>query len=160
MNATTIHAAAAGGAAPGPEGQRKLAGGGAKRNHRDQNRITVTPRRGGGTGAWSFSGAPAGARSCFCLSGGSRSLRSLHHRLISIRPSGEMLVCIFRPSLHHRLISIRPPGEIFGPHISLINRSHLHFSSLPKTITPLLPITPSLHYSITPSAHNSPSRHA
>src|SRR5688500_8002737 len=104
MDAATIHGATAGSAAPGPEGQRKLAGGGAKRNHRDQNRITITPRRGGGTGVPGVSpDAPAGARSFFCLgSGGSRSRRSLHHRLISIRPR----------------------GEITGPHVSLINDSH------------------------------------
>src|SRR5688572_29069567 len=91
MNVATIHVAAAGGAAPGPEGPRKLAGGGAKRNHRDQNRVTITPRRGGGTGVPGVSpDAPAGARSSFCLgSGGSRSRRSLHHRLISNSPSGR-----------------------------------------------------------------------
>src|SRR5688572_23071062 len=107
MDAATIHGATAGSAAPGPEGQRKLAGGGAKRNHRDQNRVTITSRRGGGTGAWRCPSAPAGAQLFFFGSGGSRSLRSRHHRLISVRP----------------------PGEIVGPHISLSNDSCLQFSS-------------------------------
>ena len=72
----------------GPEGQRKLAGGRAKRKPPD-HRMKTTSAPDGAAEPRGISRAPAGAHDFLTKrSGGSRSLRSLHHRLISVRPPG------------------------------------------------------------------------
>ena len=71
----------------GPEGRRKLAGGGAKRTPPDRRlKRNNHPGMGVGTRA---PRAPAGAHDFLTArSGGVRSLHSLDHRLISSRPPG------------------------------------------------------------------------
>src|SRR5215213_7384651 len=92
----------------GPEGREKLAGGAAKRNDRNRDRLTITPRRGGRSARLNLSRAPAGARPSLAIaSGGSRSLRSLHHRLICLRPPGDKAApsIALRPRLYSSSIS-------------------------------------------------------
>src|SRR5579862_2900148 len=75
-----------------PEASWKLAGGVAQRNHRNLQ-TTIPPRMGRQIQGWlSRSNAPAGAIRHGGFSGGSRSLRSLHHRLISEVRSEERRV--------------------------------------------------------------------
>ena len=75
-----------------PEGQRKLAGRQVRRRRTQppDHRPTLTSAPEGAAEAWHrFSRAPSGAHGLVAMrSGGSRSLRSLHHRLISISPPG------------------------------------------------------------------------
>jgi hypothetical protein len=72
---------------PAPEGRRKLAGGGAKRNHRDRSKKIVrvpggTPDRNSRQDQ-SRSGALSGRVVLSCVSGAYASLR---RRLISVAP--------------------------------------------------------------------------
>jgi len=85
VGAGVVHALIGGN---GPEGQRKLAGGRAKRKPPD-HRMKTTSAPDGAAEPRGISRAPAGAHDFLTKrSGGSRSLRQLHHRLISIRPPG------------------------------------------------------------------------
>ncbi len=84
----------------GPEGQRKLAGGRAKRKPPDhRNRTECAPAGALESVRWDFRRPLRGG--CFLVagSGGVRSLCSLDHRLISFRPpGGETIVSQIVPS--------------------------------------------------------------
>src|SRR5262247_1808270 len=75
-----------------PEGRRKLAGGGAQRNHRSWTKPMLRPSRDAGlrcVAELSRSGALSGRGSCCGVSGG---YASLHHRLTSAAPPAQRIV--------------------------------------------------------------------
>src|ERR1043165_4788379 len=95
-----------------PEASRKLAGGeasNASENHRTIAKKASTPAGGAGmdrdedrdTNSVCSSPPCRGAFFSYTRSGGSRSLRSLHHRLISVVPPGRGIVSTRRRSEVH-----------------------------------------------------------
>ena len=73
-----------------PEGQWKLAGGGAtegSENHRNPVANRGRPSRGAGLRFGADSAAPFGAESF--IRAGSGGFAALHHRLIAVTPSGS-----------------------------------------------------------------------
>ena len=77
---------------PTPEASRKLAGGKARNERHPRIRIKreTAPDGAAEISRVTIPSAPAGAHDLWAArSGGSRSLRSLHHRLISVVPMGH-----------------------------------------------------------------------
>lgn len=98
-----------------PEGQKKLADGGAKRNHRNNAYRPSAPAGAGESHAISRFSRPSGADHICCFTGGSATL---HHRLISFAPPGRQSVLasdclsVLSAALVCLLVFLPPPSQV------------------------------------------------